>query len=362
MTNPSNEDDAIAITSYIDNFLRKKIIEADHFDQLQSELIQAIQELVHRGGKRMRPRLSLLAYAAFNNDGRPDKTSFMPVAASQELLHAFLLMHDDIIDRDTERWGGPNISGKYAHLLKDKMSLRQALHLAESSALIAGDLCHAFAQEMILSSPYPPELLLGAARILQQTVFETMAGEVVDMHLPSLPWLSVSKQRIMAVSTHKTARYSFCTPLMLGALFAGANTTQMQLLENFGLQLGTAFQLKDDILGMFGDPLQLGKPVLSDMQEGKRTLLTYYAYRAASKQQIQILSSCVGNPSAGYKELAIVQEILLSTGSVHKTENTLQKYIHASRQEFIKIAAELPDSEALKELENMIDSADQRTS
>ncbi len=210
---------------------------------------------------------------------------------------------------------------------------------------------------MIITSAFNPKILLKCATLLQKTLFETMAGETVDMHLSTLPLGSVSRERIMTVTTHKTARYSFSTPLALGALCAGAGPNELQLLEEFGQELGVAYQLRDDVLGIYGDEAILGKSVLSDMQEGKQTLLTYYAYRAADSTQKNQLTKILGDPNSSDNELALFQTILTDTKAVVKTELEIKRWSDKALASFeaVKAASKsLRTSLVVNELEAMI--------
>jgi geranylgeranyl pyrophosphate synthase len=346
--------------------LTEKSAAGTKLDPLFGELMAIMTNFLQRGGKRLRPRLAFLAYQAF---GGTDMSAFTQIAASQELFHAFLLMHDDIIDKDVVRWGGPNISGYYRQSLHGRLSPEDVNHFADSSALMAGDLCHGFAQEMILTSRFSPTTTVAMATLLQQTLFETMAGELVDVYLPYEEWSAVDLPRIMAVCVHKSARYSFMTPLQLGALCAGASTAQLKLLKDFGSDLGTAFQLRDDMLGMYGDEKVLGKPVLSDMQEGKKTLLVYHGFRMANAAQRKQLTRLLGNVNAGYADLKTLQDILTSTGAAAKTEATIAASIAQARSSYLKLVTLMASnqsavqplaSEALNQLGAMIDSVGSR--
>jgi geranylgeranyl diphosphate synthase type I len=358
MSVPTTNDFVTDTANYIDSFLEEKAVNGARLDPLFGDLLEAIQTLIKRGGKRLRPRLTLLSYMAF---GGIDMAAIIPVAASQELFHAFLLMHDDIIDRDTTRWGGLNISGQYRKLLASKLSTDEARHFADATALLAGDLCNGFAQEMILGSSFKSEIILAACRQLQQTLSETMAGELIDMYLPATPWQSVSRERIMAVCKHKTSRYTFTTPLSIGALCAGVKPDQLALLESFGQELGIAFQLRDDMLGIFGDERILGKSVLSDLQEGKQTLLTYYAFRGANSGQKAQLLRWYGDTNTRYAELETVRNIFRATGADKKTEQAISTSVTKARKIFSSIKAGNSTSPALNELENIISHVADRT-
>ncbi|MGC1177374.1 MAG: polyprenyl synthetase family protein [Candidatus Saccharimonadales bacterium] len=311
-------------------FFKRKLAAAEGIDQVYADVVARVAELVARGGKRMRPQLVCLAYDAY---GGTDLRAITQVAASQELFHAFLLTHDDIVDRDTKRWGGENINGYYQRKFLKKLWTEEAAHFSNAWALLAGDACFGLSNELLLTSNFPPERLLRATNLTQKTLFEVIGGELLDIALPIFSsWQSPpSQKRLLKVCHYKTAIYSFCTPLQLGALLAGASLNQLDHLKNFGTQLGIAFQLRDDILGIFGDEKKLGKSNLSDLQEGKYTLLMTYGMKLANAGQRKTLTRLLGNPKATSADLQMVRQILKTSGALAKTETVMSGYCEKAR-------------------------------
>jgi geranylgeranyl pyrophosphate synthase len=347
------------ITDYITSFMAQKVSQAHQLDTSYEELMTVTAALIQRGGKRLRPCLASTMYAAL---GGQDPLVIIPLAASQELFHAFLLIHDDIIDRDTVRWGGLNVSGYYRERLTSSLEEPEANHLADASALLAGYICHSLAYEMVLASQLSPEVTLQALQLLQQTLFETLAGEVIDMWVPreaAHDRKAVSLARLRAVCEYKTARYSFCTPLQLGALAAGAGKETLEVIRQFATPLGIAYQIRDDLLGMFGDESLMGKPVLSDMQEGKHTILTHYAFNLAPATARAALERHIGNPNATFAELAEVREILISSGAASQAQAELTSHINSAKQAFIKLSRLGLDQTGLAKLEIIISSVEE---
>lgn len=304
------------------DLLTAKTKAAKQQDSEYGRLLTAIAELVNRGGKRLRPILTLLVYEGL---GGNDRAAIMPAALSQELFHAFILMHDDIIDRDVRRWGGPNISGTYFESFAQTLPVREALHYAESWGLLAGDVCLQLSQETLLASSASLPRLRRAHRLMQQSLFTVVGGEVADVS-HSLRPAKLSEQQILNLYAAKTASYTFGMPLGVGALLAGAKGSQIERLAVFAENVGIAFQIQDDLLGVFGDEQQTGKSNLGDIREGKQTLLMYYGRQLASEADGKRLQSYLGNPEFTAADLAVARQILRRCGAYQKTLAKAQDY------------------------------------
>ncbi len=328
-----------AVDTYLQQILQSKIEAANKIDSRYGDLLAQIKLLVSRGGKRLRPRLVVAAYTAY---GGTNEAAICRVAASQELYHAFILMHDDIIDRDTVRWGGPNITGHYLQEFEKLVTGQDARHYADAWALLAGNICYNLSNELLLDSGFPPKQVLKAIGLVQQTLFTMIGGELLDVALPLYYPLgaTIDDQQLLRVCDAKTASYSFCTPLRLGALLAGASGSQDKQLNAFGTHLGIAFQLRDDVLGIFGEAQRLGKSTLSDIQEAKRTMLMGYALRAADGRQKRQLQRILGNPAASPEDLQTVKTILRVTGALSRIEAMIQK--HCQQAHHIVLGADFP--------------------
>lgn len=253
------------INKMLHDFCSLKIAKAKQYDSSYQYMWEAIDEYLLHGGKRIRPYLTLLAFNAF---GGEDINKAYPAACSWELLHAGLLVHDDIIDRDTVRHGALNITGVYQKKYGD--STDDAAHFASSSALLAGDLLISGAQEIILQSDQSALEKVQMCVYLTDALFCEGGGELLDVEsiLGSIADSSPEK-----IARYKTASYSFEYPLLSGAYLAGASESELTLLQLFGEKVGITFQIIDDILGVFGDTNKTGKPNDSDIKEKKRTAL-----------------------------------------------------------------------------------------
>ncbi len=294
-------------------------------DPAYADLLLHVQELVSRGGKRVRPYLVELAYKGY---GGRQLSKIRKVAASQELFHAFILMHDDIIDRDYVRWGGPNITGHYQQYFEKFVNPTEAAHYASSWGLLAGDACLGISNKLLSESGFAATKNLAALSMVQQTLFAMIGGELVDTVLPIVtkPGQTVDQERILAVCQYKTSTYSFCTPLQLGALFAGADSKEITLLEEFGHALGIAYQLRDDVLDVYCDEQTLGKPTASDLVEGKQTILLQYGLALCSPADRKTLVRSLKSAKLTSVQLATVQDILVRSGARAKTEALMNHF------------------------------------
>lgn len=270
------------ITKKVEDTLRaycqENIARAEKIGSGYKQLWQEIELYIAAGGKRIRPYLAYLAYAAYGGDNEEGGLS---LATAWEFLHTCLLVHDDIIDRDLTRHHQLNIAGiykeKYAELTKADPE-----HYALSAALLAGDLLLSATYEIIRRSTLTPEQRLQAQAHIHDALFLVGGGELLDVESVLYP---VEASDPLAIAEYKTATYSFQMPMIAGASLAGATDEEITKLKAIGLEIGTAFQLKDDILGVFGTQQKTGKPNRSDIFEKKRTLLIQSALKRLSKEQ-----------------------------------------------------------------------------
>jgi geranylgeranyl diphosphate synthase, type I len=246
-----------------------------------SDVADALRDYLLRGGKRLRGALVLLGHEAAG--GR--KEAALDASIGVELLHAYLLIHDDFMDQDDVRRGGP--------------TLHRALggdHLGSSLALLCGSLCEAWAYQ----------LLGTAAPMAARTVEQVIAGQMADLRAPRGRELSGAE--ILEVQRAKTGTYTFELPLHLGAALAAAPQALLDVLSSYARPLGVAFQIADDLLGTFGAPEVTGKTNASDLREGKRTLLVARALERASPADAERLRTQLGKADADVDELrAILQ-------------------------------------------------------
>lgn len=312
---PDQTETATVVNEYLALFFDAQLQAAKALDPSYGQLWQDSRDLVMAGGKRLRPYMTILSYKLFG--GRDDQAILM-VAAAQELLHAALLMHDDIIDRDTMRYGRLNVAGTYRQRYQqDGLSRRDAAHYSTGAALLAGDLLLTNASALIAESSFSTEAKLQAQRCLQAGVFRVAGGELLDMESTFTSWQNVDP---FVIATLKTASYSFESPLLTGAQLAAAPAEDVRHLQDFARHAGIAFQLTDDVLGVFGNDAETGKSNTSDLEEGKMTLMLQQAlHRADDADRAFILENC-GQGAIGDETAERIRDIIRSSGAKDHTE------------------------------------------
>ena len=312
------------IDSRIKLYFDDKIIAASKIDPIYKRLLEDMQKYILRGGKRLRPTLMVLGYRAAGGNNVDEA---LDAALALEIFHNFVLIHDDVMDGDTTRYGGPNITGIYERRLKGNLDSSRARHTAEAIAILAGELNEAFTFEVLANLNAKAETRFAMMNHFQRILFETGAGQQLDV-------LSQTRQRlnlknIDKVNYYKTAQYTITSPLQFGVIYHGNTNGLMDSLSEFGRELGEAFQLTDDLLGMFGSSKQTGKPVGSDIREGKQTLLMFYAKRLSKSLEWRAIETRLGKAKLTSEDVKIVRTILKECGAQAKVavaaEDHLQK-------------------------------------
>ncbi|MFL5310765.1 MAG: polyprenyl synthetase family protein, partial [Myxococcales bacterium] len=219
-------------------------------------------------------------------------------------------------DRDEVRRGGPSV-----HAALERAT--GSPHLGASLAVLLGSLCEAWALELVLGAPVPPERTAAAGKLLARALQDVTVGQMQDVTAPLGRDLSATE--VLAVQRMKTGGYSFELPLRLGALLAGAGEPILQALERFARPLGQAFQIADDLLGTFGSPEVTGKPNASDLREGKRTLLVARAFEAASARDAALLRAGLGKADLGEAEAAALREAMVRSGAVQSCRDDAER-------------------------------------
>lgn len=314
-------DKVVLVNQVIDDFFEESIARASEINPSYRNLWQNLFQTIKFGGKRLRPQMTMIAYGAF---GGGDDKAITSVAAAQELLHFCLLIHDDIIDRDYVRHGVPNIAGRYKTSYADFIpDTHERTHYANSAAILGGDLMLSGAYQLIASSSLDDKDKLVAQTLLAEGMFEVAGGELLDTESSFVPY---TPGDALKIARYKTASYSFITPLLTGATLAGADEKQLDILRSFSVSLGIAFQLVDDILGVFGDEEETGKSTSGDIREGKRTYMVEQATATMTTLEKLQFTHTFGNPTATPDGIAKIRELLVSTGARQKTEQAIEYY------------------------------------
>jgi geranylgeranyl diphosphate synthase, type I len=322
-------------------WLDARVANARHSGSDVESVADAVRSLVLRGGKRMRAVLLAASYEACGGEG--GCSPVMAAGAALELLQAYLLVHDDWMDGDDVRRGGPSVPA----MMRERLPQH-----ADAASILAGDLAAAWAHEALLELDLPPERVLQAARELARVEEEVIHGQVLDVCSRA-----VSAREVEALHALKTASYTVRGPVVMGARLAGASEAQVAALAAFAIPLGVAFQLRDDLLGTFGDARTTGKPAGGDLRKGKRTALVLEA--GANPRVREALERVLGRGDATENDVTAAVAALSASGARARVEARIAELTDQARKALE--AAELgPRGRAL--LENAMVALTERES
>jgi geranylgeranyl diphosphate synthase type I len=320
----------------VDQFFdTERIVVAEHGSDATAA-IDILQEYMGRGGKRIRP---LLACAGFMTAGGTDWRLAMELGVGLELLHTFALIHDDLMDRSDVRRGQPTLHRwiETQHPAIEQPGSRE--HYGVAMAIVLGDLALMFADDALnrvaQSDPQKHRAIMTLYHTLK---IELVNGQILDMRLAGFP-THATREDVLRVMRYKTGKYTVERPLHLGALLGGASPKLLDTLSKIAIPMGMAFQLQDDLLGVFGDPTVSGKPVDSDLREGKVTLLVVETLKRVTPAQRKKFLSRFGNATVEANNLLSLRAMMEEVGA--------QKVVEKEIQELLRTAESSIDSATL---------------
>lgn len=280
---------------------------------------KSLTEYVLNGGKRLRP---LFAYWGFRGAGGIQDDAVIRACASLELIQACALIHDDVMDGSDTRRGYPAVHKQFETLHRTEGLSGESEGFGLSAAILLGDLALVWADKMFHTSRVEVDALQRALPVLDEMRIEIMAGQYLDVLEQALA--SQSIERSLRVARLKSAKYTVERPLHFGAALAGADAKLLESYSRYGMPLGEAFQLRDDLLGVFGDPDETGKPAGDDLREGKRTVLIAAALERASGTQAAFIEQHLGRATLGEHDVFSMREIITDTGAVGFVEEMIE--------------------------------------
>ncbi|MFG3383840.1 polyprenyl synthetase family protein [Streptomyces sp. NPDC047999] len=307
-----------AVDARLERFLDHKArAAADH--AMPAEILRTLRDFLLRGGKRLRPLLCACGWHAAGGGDEPDM--LVGAAAALEMFHAFALIHDDVMDRSATRRGHPTVHHAISTAHHEHRGAATGEQLGASAAILIGDLALIWSDEL-LAAHLPPERVAAVRPFVDAMRTEVMYGQYLDLLTTGRPTSDIDTP--LRVIRYKTAKYTVERPLHIGAALAGAGPAVLDACTAFALPLGEAFQLRDDILGVFGAPEQTGKPVLDDLRDGKHTVLVALALTRATPEQMTTLLSLLGTPDLDATDAARIRTVLDATGAHAETENMIR--------------------------------------
>lgn len=327
------------------DFLISKIDEALEISKIPGELVKRFTEMAVRG-KRIRGALMTLGYELA---GGTDTSAIHGASIAIELFHAGVLVHDDVMDEDDTRRGVESMHSQFAHIGKI-MNLNTAPeHYGESMAINIGDAAFYLSWEQLLQSDFDPKYILAAGKVYTQYVTRVVYGQVLD--ITNVAMSTLTEADILKVYKYKTAEYTGVLPLLMGAALAG-NTDEKVLdaIKEYGMAFGWAFQIQDDVLGMYADEEKLGKPVGSDIREGKNTLLMLYIAQHGTKEHIETMQSLLGKRDISHEEIVVMQKLIKETGAYDHVVELGNTYVEQGKKHIPHITKNKNHQDILAEL------------
>ncbi|WP_158888785.1 polyprenyl synthetase family protein [Amycolatopsis anabasis] len=290
--------------------------------------VAALTDFVLGGGKRLRPTFAWWGWRGAGGDpAGPLADGVLRAVASLELIQACALIHDDLMDSSDSRRGFPTVHVAFARRHAEQGWLGSPANFGLAAAVLIGDLALAWADDMFADAGLPAARLAAARPAWRAMRTEVLAGQYLDVRTQAIGDASV--EAALRIDRLKTAAYTVQRPLHLGAALAGADEKLIDTLLEFGGDLGVAFQLRDDLLGVFGDPSVTGKPAGDDLREGKRTLLVALGLRHANDQgrtaEAELIAGAIGDAGLTESTVDAVREALTSVGAVDAVERRIDE-------------------------------------
>jgi geranylgeranyl diphosphate synthase type I len=308
-----------AVQSAIDGFVAGQAATLAPLGDDAARLVEAAHVSVS-GGKRLRAAFCFWGYRAVRAEA-PDEPALLRAAAALELLHASALVHDDYMDSSDTRRGRPATHKAFEELHRLQGWTGSPEQYGAAAAILLGDLLLSWSDQLLRRCGLPPGPVADALALFDTTRAEVITGQFLDVSVQARGVSDV--EQAMRVLRYKSAKYSVERPLHVGAALAGATPDVTAALTRFGLPLGEAFQLRDDLLGVFGDPEVTGKPAGDDLTEGKRTVLVALTLERAGRADAALVNGALGSPLSA-ADVTRLREVMVRCGAETEVERRIQ--------------------------------------
>jgi geranylgeranyl diphosphate synthase type I len=317
-TVPALESVRAGLDPLLLGYLDDRVRDLAHLDPALERVGREVADLVCLGGKRLRPAF---VYWGHRATGADHLDAVLHCAGAVELLHAFALVHDDVMDRSDRRRGRPAVHAALAAAHAGDGMVGDASWFGVGGAILAGDIAFVWSDRLFDEAPLPGDALARARTVFTELRVEVMAGQYLDLRLAGLA--SATEGDALRVALLKSGRYTVTRPLQLGAAIGGGDPELDHALVGYGDAIGLAFQLRDDVLGLYGDPERTGKGAVEDLREGKRTLLVLRALEHASTLDRRVLGSLLGKPDLDEADADRARQIVRDSGALASVEQLL---------------------------------------
>ena len=315
----------------LDQFLEKKLLEAKKLNQTTVYNLEQIAFVLKSGGKRFRPAL---AYFGHKLAGGTDNQAIWDIALALEIFHGFALIHDDIIDKSLIRRGVPTLEALYQDYFDKNNPNIDNKHFAMSAAILAGDFALVLANQLIANLKYDLSIKEKVQNIYYEMQFELVGGQEDDCFGVGLADLDdLKEENVISMLKFKSGNYSIQKPLLMGAILANADQMKQSTIMSAGEKLGLVFQVKDDILGLFGDEKEIGKSNTSDITDGKRTLMMVRTYNNSTQNDKDRIKTILGNENADLNDVNWLKSLIQNSGVVAELEEHCLKLVTDAKTE-----------------------------
>ncbi|MCL1838896.1 MAG: polyprenyl synthetase family protein [Propionibacteriaceae bacterium] len=321
------------VDAEIEEFLYAKNAELAAISSNTTILGQLAQTFTS-GGKRIRPAYCIWGYLSVAMPENSD--ALVRAAASLELLHVSELIHDDVMDGSDTRRGQPAAHRQFQRWHSSNQLLRDSEVFGKAGAIILGDLLAKWATELFEESGFDAQTLNRGRGWLERMRTEVSAGQFLDLQAQAFDLRTArtnpqaALQFVEQVVEYKTARYTVVRPLQIGAAMAGGTPSLLETMTNYGSATGRAFQYRDDVLGLFGDPAVTGKPAGDDLREGKFTILIAKAMSLAGEDQALQLAASLGRPDLTDTDIGVCGEIIQTCGALEAVETAIDDSLNTA--------------------------------
>ncbi|MEA3273471.1 MAG: polyprenyl synthetase family protein [Patescibacteria group bacterium] len=298
------------INKRLRKFFKEEIREASKIDPTLKEATEMVADFTLRGGKRIR---SILMYYGYLATGKRRTEKILDASLSMELIHSALLIHDDIIDNDEMRRGKLTLHKEYEKFFW-KMKVEKSEELGRSLAILCGNIAYSFAVKVLHRSKFDARPTMKACSLFQSMFNHTQAGEIMDVIGSTKKNLTIKD--VIKIYKYKTVQYTIEYPLLMGALLGNGKTELRNVLSKYAVLLGTAFQIRDDILGIFSDSKTTGKDAGSDLREGKKTVIILKTLENASPKDKKKIETILESKELTKKKLNDFKKIAKDSGAL----------------------------------------------
>lgn len=347
------KDYAKRADKYLAQFFTEKITEVKDVGRGGKGVLIAVDMLTRykkfiRGGKKLRGAQIQLGYEIAGGK----KRDVLQASTSIEIIHSFILMHDDIMDLDSLRRGFPTIHRQYEDKHRKLKLSKDTFHYGISMGIGMGDLGAYLGTEVLLGSNLDADKKLKASIYLSRLLQRVAYGQGLDVTYGKMK--DITEHDVMQVHLHKASIYTVAGPLKIGALLGGLPNHRIKAIEKFGEPVGIAFQLKDDELGLFSDDKTLGKPIGSDIREGKNTILKIKAVEFAKAKDKRFLKNTYGNQKIKQKDVKKVQRLTIKTGALEYSQELSKKLVEKGKKHIPLITKDTGLQETLSSLADLV--------